>query len=72
MLEDTWIHEYNTKLYDEDDNEYDVLGFYILEKERKPNPLIYNENIGIDKFSCVLLNKEININTILYTYKKRL
>jgi len=68
MLEDTWIHEENKTLYNQKGDKFLVLGFRILEKEKLPNIHIRNQKPIIEKFSCVLLDKPINIGDVLYTY----
>ena len=68
MLEDIWVHEDNTELYDEKGNKFLVLGFYIMKKEQKPDINIIRHKPIIEKFSCVLLDKPIKSGDILYTY----
>mgnify|MGYP006995564388 CR=1 FL=1 len=68
MLEDTWVHEENKILYNKKGDKFLVLGFHILEKEQLPNIHIRHLKPIIEKFSCVLLNKPIKIDDVLYTY----
>ena len=66
LLEDTWITEFDEKLYNQYGVEYSVLEHYVLEREAKPNPYIRSQKPIINKFTCVLLNKTINVGDVLY------
>ena len=69
VLEDTWINEFNEKLYDQYNNVYLVLDFYVLEKEETHHPLLSRFDLKpiINKFSCLLLDKPIKVGDVLYT-----
>jgi len=66
VLEDTWIGKDDKFLYNQNNEKFEILGFYILEQEKLPNPLIRYLKPRKEKFSCVLLDKKINIGDILY------
>jgi hypothetical protein len=66
LLKDTWITEFDKKLYNQDGVEYSVLEHYVLEREAKPNPHVIRQKPIINKFSCVLLDKPIEVGDVLY------
>ena len=68
MLEDSWISRYDTPLYNQNNERFDVLDFYTLEEE-KPHkyPWFKRLKSSTTQYSCVLLNKPVNVGDILYT-----
>jgi len=64
VLEDRWIGETDKILYNQNNKEFHVLGFYVLTEEEKVSPYI---DLKIkNNYSCVLLDKKITIGDILY------
>ena len=64
VLEDRWIGKNDKILYNQNNKEFHVLGFYVLTEEEKVSPYI---DLKIkNNYSCVLLDKKITIGDILY------
>lgn len=73
VFDDNWISEYDTVLYNDKDELFNVLDFKEITEEVPFYPLI-NPSIPIrrtynKKFSCVKLDKNVNIGDILYCLK---
>ena len=69
MFEDNWIIENDKTLYDKEGNSFSVLEY----EEIKENTLIldalpYKSGWCELKFSCVKLDKDVNIGDVFYTY----
>lgn len=69
MFDDNWITENDKTLYNEKGDSFSVLDF----EDIKENTLILDtmpyESVWRElKFSCVRLDKDINVGDIFYTY----
>jgi hypothetical protein len=69
MFEDNWITENDKTLYNEKGDSFSVLDF----EEIKENTLIldtmpYESGWRELKFSCVKLDKSVNVGDVFYTY----
>ena len=69
MFEDNWITENDKTLYNKDGVSFSVLDF----EEVKENTLIldtmpYDSGCRELKFSCVKLDKNVNVGDVFYTY----
>lgn len=74
MFEDNWFNEHDKILFNQNDEEFLVLDFMEIEEELPILPLIPVMPIPVRRtytqtFSCVKLNKNVNINDIFYHYK---
>lgn len=69
ILEDTWITEYNKIIYNEKREPISVLDYKEIELNTLVNPTILPHLNGwkIIKFSCLKLDKIVNVGDILYT-----
>lgn len=61
IFEDNWISEYDKILYDINNDRYDVLDYYELIDKKKVGFRYIN-----CRFSCLKLNKKVNIGEIFY------
>lgn len=69
QFEDNWINENDKTLYNEEGDSFSVLDF----DEIKENTLIldtmpYESGWCELKFSCVKLDKNVNVGDVFYTY----
>lgn len=69
MFEDNWISEYDKILYDEKGNYFSVLDFQEVEENTlvMPDIMPYHNGWAFRKFSCVRLNKNVNVGDVFYT-----
>jgi len=70
MFEDNWVSETDKILYDKNGDSFSVLGFKEIEENVLDNPeyLPYFDGWRMCKFSCVKLDKNVNVGDILFTY----
>lgn len=69
VFEDNWINENDKTLYNKNNVSFSVLDF----EEIKENVLIidttpYESGWRELKFSCIKLDKDVNVGDVLYTY----
>lgn len=68
VMEDYWITEHNKVLYDSSSNEFKVLDFKEIEKDK-----YYGDGVvgfyNPEKHSCIKLDRDVVIGEILYTQK---
>lgn len=70
MFEDNWITENDKMLYNEDGVSFSVLDFQEVEENTLVMPEImpYFDGWAFRKFSCVKLDKKVNVGDVFYTY----
>lgn len=70
MFDDNWISEYDKVLYDKNGVAFSVLDFQEIEENTLviPDIMPYGNGWMIRKFSCVKLDKNVNIGDILYAH----
>ncbi|MFW6220031.1 MAG: hypothetical protein ACOC33_04250 [bacterium] len=68
MFEDNWITENNKILYNKDGELFSVLDFQCVEENTliMPEIMPYLNGWAFRKFSCVKLDKEVNVGDVLY------
>ena len=69
MFEDNWITEHDKILYNENGESFPVLDFQEIEEDVFiMDTLPYESGRMKHKFSCVKLDKNVNVGDIFYTY----
>lgn len=70
MFEDRWICEHDKILYNENNESFSVLDFQEIEVNTLVMPEIVPHFNGwsMRKFSCVKLDKIVNVGDVFYTY----
>lgn len=70
MFEDNWINEFDKILYNQNGDSFSVLDFQELEENTlvMPDIMPYYNGWSFRKFSCVKLDKNINVDDVFYTY----
>ena len=71
VFDDNWISENDKTLYDENGNSFSVLDFKEIEENTLVNPEVmpYFDAWKFCKFSCVKLDKVVNVGDIFYNNK---
>jgi len=70
MFEDNWISENDKTLYNEEGVSFSVLDFQEVEENTlvMPDIMPYHNGWVFRKFSCVKLDKNVNVGDVFYTY----
>lgn len=68
MFEDNYISEHDEILYNKDGEPFSILDFEEVEENTLVMPEImpYLDGWRLRKFSCVKLDKEVNVGDVLY------
>ena len=69
MFEDRWVGKDDKILYDENGNSFLVLDFQVIEENTLafPEVMPYLSGWMMQRFSCVKLDKKVNVGDFLYT-----
>ena len=69
MFEDNWISENDKTLYNENNESFSVLDFQEVEENTLviPDIMPHHNGWAFRKFSCVKLDKNVNVGYVFYT-----
>ena len=67
MFSDNWINEHNKILYNQEGDSLIVTDFVEIKRKEPINHYLPNEGYCNVRYSCVKLNKDVNVGDMLYT-----